>query len=70
MSQNPQNAGRVDHLAARVFGTLLKRHGNPQARILCKVFEDEIAECFEENLGPGTKAHRVGSRLIRAMEGK
>lgn len=70
MSQNPNMTGRVDHLAARVFKTLLQRHGNPQTRILCKVFEDEITECFEENLGPGTKAHRVGSRLIRAVEGK
>ena len=61
--------GRVDHLARGVFNKLVKAHGNPELRFACKLLEDEIGQCFEENLGPGTKVHEVGRRLIRALEG-
>ncbi len=60
-------AGRVDLVAARTFEVLLARHGNPMLRAACRAYADEITECFTENLGPGTRAHRVGARLLRAM---
>jgi hypothetical protein len=61
--------GRVDHLAKGVFKRLLKEVANPEVRFACKMIEEEIDEAFEENLGPGTKAHEVGRRIIRAIEG-
>jgi hypothetical protein len=65
------SAGRVDLVAARAFDVLLARHGNPGLRVVCRAFGDEIEQCFFENLGPGTKVHRIGARLLRAMgEGK
>lgn len=59
--------GRVDQLAKTLFTRLLNRYGNPQLRFACKLAEKEIGECLEENLGPGTKVHTVGSRVIGAM---
>jgi hypothetical protein len=59
--------GRVDHLAKGIFYRLLQKHGNPELRFTCKMLQDEIAECFEEHLGPGTKAHEVGKRIMRAL---
>jgi hypothetical protein len=71
MSQSPKvEQGRVDHLAKNVFKRLLKEVGNPEVRFACKMFEDEIDEAFTENLGPGTEAHKVGHRIIRAIEGE
>ncbi len=67
MSQSTQ--GRVDHLAKGVFKRLLKEVANPEVRFACKMLEEEIDEAFTENLGPGTKAHEVGRRIIRAIEG-
>lgn len=63
------NTGRVDHLARGVFDKLLKKHANPQIRFACKMLEDEIGEVFEETFGPGTKAHEIGRRVMRAIEG-
>jgi hypothetical protein len=70
MSQSPKvEQGRVDHLAKGVFKRLLKEVANPEVRFACKMFEEEIDEAFTENLGPGTQAHEVGRRIIRAIEG-
>ena len=63
----PNSKGRVDIVAARAFDTLLKRHGNPQLRLACKLLSGEIEQCFTENLGPGTRAHQVGQRLLRVV---
>jgi hypothetical protein len=60
--------GRVDHLAKGAFKKLL-RHANPTLQFACKLIEPEIDQMFEDELGPGTKAHRVGRRFIRAIEG-
>jgi hypothetical protein len=62
--------GRVDLVAAKVFDRLLERYGNPMLKAGSRMFAEEIQDCFTENLGPGTKAHRVGSRLLRAVEGQ
>ena len=71
MSQSPKvEQGRVDHLAKGVFKRLLKEVANPEVRFACKMLEEEIDEAFTENLGPGTKAHEVGRRIIRAIEGE
>jgi len=59
--------GRVDIVTHRAFETLLARHGNPTLRLACRLLSNEIAQCFEENLGPGTKAHVIGQRLLRAV---
>ena len=59
--------GRVDHLAKGIFDRLLQKHGNPELRFTCKMLQDEITECFEEHLGPGTKAHEIGTRIMRAL---
>jgi hypothetical protein len=65
--------GRVDHLAHGFLKKRLKTV-NPQLRpyleFACKMLEPEIAEAFEEELGPGTKAHAIGQRIIRAVEDK
>jgi hypothetical protein len=67
MSQSTQ--GRVDHLAKNVFKRLLREVANPEVRFACKMLEEEIDEAFTENLGPGSQAHEVGRRIIRAIEG-
>jgi hypothetical protein len=68
MSQQTKVApGRVDHLAKGVFKRLLKEVANPEIRFACKMLEEEIDEAFTENLGPGTQAHEVGRRIIRAL---
>lgn len=72
MSQQPERqgkSGRVDHFAHGLFNKLLQAHANPEIRFACRMFEGEIQQCFEENLGPGTTAHDVGQRIIRAMDG-
>jgi hypothetical protein len=74
MSQSLKvDPGRVDHLAHGLFKRLLK-HANPQIRpgieFACKMLEPEIKEVFKEELGPGTKAHKIGQRIIRAVEDK
>ncbi len=72
MSKNPEEVnpvGRVDIVAGRVLDRLLAKHGNPMLRAGCRAFAEEITECLTENLGPGTKAHKVGSKLLRAVEG-
>ena len=71
MPDKPQvQPGRVDHLAKGIFDKLLTLHGNPELRFTCKMLSDEITECFEENLGPGTKAHEIGKRIMRALENR
>lgn len=62
--------GRVDHLALGVFDKLLRQYANPHVRLACGLLSDEIAECFEEHLGPGTAAHDFGKRVIRVMGGR
>jgi len=72
MSQNSQPLippGRVDELAKHLFGRLVKKYGNPELKFTCAMLQDEIEECFRENLGPGTKAHEIGRRVMRAIEG-
>jgi hypothetical protein len=65
--------GRVDHLAYGLFKKLLKT-ANPQIQpavnFACKMLEPEIKEVFEETFGPGTQAHSIGQRIIRAVEDK
>jgi len=61
--------GRVDHPGLGLFKGLVKKYANPELKFTVAMLEDEIAECFEENLGPGTKAHEVGRRVMRALEG-
>lgn len=63
------NTGRVDHLARGVFNKLVKRHANPVVQFACKMFDGEIDEAFEETFGPGTQAHEIGRRVIKAIEG-
>jgi hypothetical protein len=67
-----QQQGRVDHLAHAAFKKLLKT-ANPQLRPVLefgsKLLNPEIAEVFREEFGPGTKAHEIGLRIIRAIEG-
>ena len=63
------NPGRVDHLVKGLFSKLVKQYANPEIRFACRMLDEEIEECFEENLGPGTKAHEVGRRVMRALEG-
>ena len=71
MSQSAKSqTGRVDHFAKGVLKHLLKAVANPQTRFACKVFEKEIDEALQDNLGPGTQAHEIGRRIIRAMEGE
>jgi hypothetical protein len=69
MSQ-PVTPGRVDHLAKGIFQKLVKRQANPAIKLACNLFDEEITEAFEETFGPGTKAHEIGRRVIRAMEGE
>ena len=69
MSKSVQKQGRLDHLAKGVLNKLLKEVGNPEMRFTCKVLEEEIDEALEENLGPGTQAHEVGRRILRAIGG-
>lgn len=70
MSQsNSNNTGRVDHLAKAVFTKLVKRQANPAVQFACKMFDEEIGEAFEETFGPGTTAHEIGRRVMRAIEG-
>jgi hypothetical protein len=64
----PVQPGRVDRLANGVFKKLVDRYANPHIRLACRLFEKEIGECFEEELGPGTKAHEVGNRIAHAIE--
>ena len=61
--------GRVDQLAKGIFDRLLERHGNPELKFTCKMLSEEIQECFEDHLGPGTEAHKLGTRIMRALEG-
>jgi hypothetical protein len=61
--------GRVDQLAKGIFDRLLKKYANPELKFTCRMLEDEITECFEEHLGPGTTAHKIGTRIMRALEG-
>ena len=68
MSQ-PQDPGRVDHLARGIFNRLVRQHPNPAVHMVCKLFDGEIAECFAENMGPGTKIDEVGRRLLKAFDG-
>jgi len=68
MSQ-PVQPGRVDDLAKNVLGELVKRYANPQIKFACLMLSEEIEQCLQENLGPGTKAHEVGRRVMRAIEG-
>jgi len=67
MKRVDTSRGRVDIATARAFQTLLNRYGNPQLRLACRLLSGEIQECFTENLGPGTKAHQVGQRLLRVV---
>ena len=69
MSKTVQKQGRLDHLAKGVLNKLLKEVGNPEMRFTCKLLEEEIDETLEENLGPGTQAHEVGRRILRAIGG-
>lgn len=69
MSQPKANPGRVDHLARGVFNKLVKKQANPAIQFACKMLDEEIGEVFEETFGPGTKAHEIGRRVIRAIEG-
>jgi len=68
MSQ-PVDPGRVDQLGLGLFKGLVKKYANPELKFTVAMLEEEIRDCFEENLGPGTKAHEVGRRIIRAVEG-
>ena len=68
MSQ-PQDPGRLDHLARGIFNRLVNRHPNPAVKIAARMFDQEIGECMEENLGPGTKADEVGRRILKAFDG-
>lgn len=61
--------GRVDHLGLGLFKGLVKKYANPEFKFAVAMLEDEIEECLQENLGPGTKAHEVGRRIMRALEG-
>jgi hypothetical protein len=61
------NPGRVDHLAKGIFERLLAAHANPEVRFACRLLDGEIAACFEEHLGPGTVADKIGRRVIKAM---
>ena len=61
--------GRVDHLAKGIFDRLLTKYANPELKFTCRMLSDEITECFTEHLGPGTKAHDMGKRIMRALEG-
>jgi len=65
----PVQPGRVDHFAKEAFKRLL-RHANPQIRFACKLIDEEIDQVFEDELGPGTKAHELGRRFMRAVEGE
>jgi hypothetical protein len=67
MSKTVQKQGRLDHLAKGVLNKLLKEIGNPEMRFTCKLLEEEIDETLEENLGPGTQVHKVGQRILRAI---
>ena len=58
--------GRVDVFAARAFDLLLLRYGNPQLRLARTLFSKDIARCFTDNLGRGTKADQFGKKLLRA----
>lgn len=69
MSVQKVDTGRVDHLAKGLLKGLVKKYGNPQLGFAVAFLEDEIDECLQENLGPGTKAHETGRRIIRALEG-
>lgn len=70
MSNQPvrSDSGRVDHLAKGLLKKLLKT-ANPEIRFACSMFDEEIDDCITENLGPGTKAHEIGRRIIRAAGG-
>ena len=59
--------GRLDHLAHALFKKLLKMHANPEVQFACKMLNPEIGECFAEHLGPGTEAHKIGQRFLRAI---
>lgn len=59
--------GRVDQLGLGVFKHLVKRYANPHMKFAVAMLEPEIEECFQENLGPGTNAEKVGRRLLRAL---
>jgi len=61
--------GRVDHLAKGLLKGLVKKYANPELKFTVAILEDEIEECLTENLGPGTEAHKVGKRIMRALEG-
>jgi hypothetical protein len=61
--------GRVDHLAKGLLKGLTKKYGNPQVKFALAMFEEEVDEILNEELGPGTKAHEVGKRIMRALEG-
>jgi hypothetical protein len=63
-------AGRVDLAASKVFHALLARHGNPVLRTAAVLLSDNIAQCFEKELGPGTRAHQVGERMLRLIDAK
>ena len=61
--------GRVDHLGLGIFKGLVKKYANPEIKFAVALLEDEVKECFEEHLGPGTTAHEVGRRVMRVLEG-
>ncbi len=61
--------GRVDHLAKGLLHGLAKKYANPQVKFTLAMLEDEINQVLEEELGPRTKAHNVGRRIMRALEG-
>jgi hypothetical protein len=62
--------GRVDHLALGLLKRRLKEVKNPFVQFACKMMEPEIKEVLQEELGPGTQAHKIGQRIIRAVEDK
>jgi hypothetical protein len=61
--------GRVDHLAHGLLKKGLKT-AHPAIQFVAKMLNPEIQEVLEEELGPGTAAHKIGQRIIRAVEDK
>lgn len=69
MSKSLNPRGRVDIVAERAFDVLLARHGNPALQLARVAFGKQISEVFEENLGPGSKAHQAAQKLLSGIEG-
>lgn len=68
MKQPVNNSGhRVDHLAKLALNGLARKYANPEAKFALLFLEDEIDECLNRELGPGTAAHNVGQRIMRAL---